>query len=129
MSPNELEVELPRVCSFTCDGQVLFFEESDEAWTHNFAEIGQAFPLRIQRVPPCQVLTDAFACPITGQLMAEPYVGPDGPYKRAAIEEWLQHQPTAPMTRQRLSLRPLCPSKALADVEKLVLNGRRDLDF
>lgn len=56
-------------------------------------------------------------CPITNQLMRDPVIGSDGyTYERSAIVEWLQRNPTSPITREPMSIRNLKPNRALRDV-------------
>ena len=39
-------------------------------------------------------------CPITGDLMTDPYIFPDGyTYEKSAIEQWLQLHSQSPITR------------------------------
>lgn len=60
---------------------------------------------------------EAYVCPITQQLMKEPYIDSDGnSYERDAITQWLQSNPFSPMTRNELSLNNLIPNRVLKDL-------------
>lgn len=62
-------------------------------------------------VPP------AFVCPLTQDRMTDPVVDPDGnSYERVAIEAWLSHNPTSPVTRTPLTPSMLAPNRALKDM-------------
>ena len=68
------------------------------------------------QVPP------AFACPITGYCMLDPVMAADGnTYERVAIQQWLQHQCTSPMTRATLEFVDLYPNHE----KKAEINGWR----
>lgn len=55
-----------------------------------------------------------FFCPITHELMVDPVIDPDGnSYERRAIEGWLQHNNTSPITRTPLLVTDLRPNRAL----------------
>ena len=77
------------------------------------AEVDQE--AQAQREPPF-----SFQCPITHELMADPVDTADGQtYERAAIEQWLQHHGTSPVTNARLGSKRLTPNlfakKAIAE--------------
>jgi len=47
---------------------------------------------------------DKYLCPITGDLMEDPVICPDGyTYEKTAITTWLASHNTSPMTRQRMT--------------------------
>ena len=55
-----------------------------------------------------------FVCPITGDVMQDPVVTSDGfSYERKAIEKWLRHHDTSPMTNEKLPFKQLVPNMAL----------------
>jgi hypothetical protein len=55
-----------------------------------------------------------FYCAITGKLMVDPVLTPNGDtYERAAIEEWLKKKGTCPVTRNPLTIASLIPNKAM----------------
>ncbi|KAL0048104.1 hypothetical protein WJX82_007753 [Trebouxia sp. C0006] len=62
------------------------------------------------------LLTDAnmlqlFRCPITKAVMVEPVIAADGhTYERAAMQHWLQHHPTSPVTQALLPHTRLVPN-------------------
>ena len=49
-------------------------------------------------------IRDEFLCPITYELMREPYVGSDGhTYERIAIEKWLRTKHTSPRSGEEMT--------------------------
>jgi hypothetical protein len=61
-------------------------------------------------VPEC------FKCPITHAVMADPVIDRGGhTYERTAIEEWLGHSLTSPVTRDSMAIVDLVPNRALKD--------------
>ncbi|CBJ26008.1 armadillo/beta-catenin repeat family protein / U-box domain-containing protein [Ectocarpus siliculosus] len=79
-------------------------------------------------------LRDAFACPITGELMRDPVVVEDGhTYDREAIEMWLRKYGTSPKTGEpierlllvpNLNLRRLIKDFLIEGGEELYVGGR-----
>ena len=58
----------------------------------------------------------SFTCPITGELMREPVVDPEGhTYEKSAIMGWLERNTTSPMTRTYLTADMLKPNRAVQD--------------
>ncbi|MGB1600864.1 MAG: U-box domain-containing protein, partial [Promethearchaeia archaeon] len=58
----------------------------------------------------------SFRCPITGELMREPVVDPEGhTYEKSAIMGWLERNTTSPMTRTYLTADMLKPNRAVQD--------------
>jgi len=56
----------------------------------------------------------AFVCPLTQVVMVDPVIDPEGhSYERSAIEDWLGHNPTSPVTRNPLTAAMLAPNRAL----------------
>jgi hypothetical protein len=56
-------------------------------------------------------------CPITQCVMTDPMVDPEGnTYERSAIERWLAHNKTSPVTRAPLTASKLAPNRALKDI-------------
>ena len=61
-------------------------------------------------------IPDSFRCPISGALMEDPVVDPEGnTFDRAGIVHWLTRNSTSPITRSRLTVDMLKPNRALAD--------------
>ena len=59
---------------------------------------------------------ESFKCPISGVLMVEPVIDPDGhTYDRSNIERWLARNRKSPITRKPLKSEMLTPNRALAD--------------
>jgi hypothetical protein len=59
---------------------------------------------------------ESFKCPISGALMVEPVIDPDGhTYDRSNIERWLARNRKSPITRKPLKSEMLTPNRALAD--------------
>ncbi|CAN0064908.1 unnamed protein product [Ectocarpus sp. 4 AP-2014] len=79
-------------------------------------------------------LRDAFACPITGELMRDPVVAGDGhTYEREAIEMWLRKYEISPKTSEpiehlllvpNLNLRRLIRDFLIEGGEELYVGGR-----
>ena len=58
----------------------------------------------------------SFKCPITGEVMREPVMDPEGhTYEQDAILHWLQRNATSPITRTALTPAMLKPNRALRD--------------
>ena len=69
-----------------------------------------------QDAQPRVPIPDSFRCPISGALMQDPVVDPEGnTFDRASIERWLARNPTSPLTRSPLTAGQLKPNRALAD--------------
>jgi len=69
-----------------------------------------------QDTQPRIPIPDSFRCPISGALMREPVVDPEGnTFDREGIERWLARNPTSPLTRSPLTAGQLKPNRALAD--------------
>lgn len=66
-----------------------------------------------------------FLCPITGCLMRQPAVTPDGvTYDYDAIVEWLQNKLTDPTTNQPLRLNQLYPNRTVRSmIEEYIAKG------
>jgi len=65
-----------------------------------------------RRIP----VPESFKCPISGEVMVDPVVDPEGnTFDREGIERWLARNPTSPITRNRLTADMLQPNRALAD--------------
>ena len=61
-----------------------------------------------------QVLHDSMNCAITGEVMKEPVMDPEGnSYERSAILDWLSRSQTSPITRTPLTPDQLVPNRAL----------------
>jgi Mg-chelatase subunit ChlD len=61
-------------------------------------------------------IPSAFLCPITQDLMQNPYVDQEGnTYEYEAILNWLKKDNTSPLTRNLLSQDQLAPNRALKD--------------
>jgi hypothetical protein len=66
----------------------------------------------------------SFYCPITGDLMREPVIDPEGnSYEKSAILEWLARNAISPITRNRLQPRDLVPNRALQDAIREKMDG------
>jgi U-box domain len=65
-------------------------------------------------------LPEAFYCPITCDIMVDPWIGPDGcTYEYDGIRAWLEQchtEPCSPVTRQPLCLGQFRPNNALYDL-------------
>jgi U-box domain len=65
-------------------------------------------------------LTEAFYCPITCDIMVDPWIGPDGcTYEYDGIQAWLEQCNTeacSPVTRQALCLGQFRPNQALYEL-------------
>jgi hypothetical protein len=66
-------------------------------------------PKRARRVAPPPV---EFLCPITQEMMVDPVFTTDGhTYEKAAIQRWLTHKRTSPLTGALLSSNNLIPNQ------------------
>jgi len=66
-----------------------------------------------------------FLCPITGCLMRQPAMTPDGvTYDYDAIVEWLNNKSTDPSTNQPLAVSDLCPNRTVRSmIEDFIAKG------
>lgn len=59
----------------------------------------------------------SLVCPLSHETMTDPVVTPSGhTYERTAIERWLEHSPSSPVTRAPLEREQLVTNRALRDV-------------
>ncbi len=59
---------------------------------------------------------EAYYCPISGELMADPVVDYEGnTFDRRSIEAWLAKHQTSPVTRSPLTVERLAPNRALKE--------------
>ena len=79
-----------------------------EGSSYSFVEWGSismtidSFPCTIEGDP---IIPDDLCCPITHQLMRQPVLLEDGyMYEEDAIRQWLNRNPTSPMTREDISM-------------------------
>lgn len=64
-----------------------------------------------------------FICPITHNIMSDPYVDNEGnSYEKIAIEQWLIRNNTSPITRSPLSISNLKPNRSLKEAIEAFLN-------
>jgi len=70
-------------------------------------------------------IPDYFLCPITGCLMRQPAMTPDGvTYDYDAIVEWLNSKQVDPSTNQPLSVDQLCPNRTVRSmIEDFIAKG------
>ena len=62
-------------------------------------------------------IPDSFLCPITHNIMCNPYIDNDGnTYEYLAITKWLLNNNTSPITRQNLKLSDLKPNRSLLEL-------------
>ena len=72
---------------------------------------------------------DEYVCPITSDLMHDPYVFPDGSssYEKNAIFQWLATNAVSPVTREPMSCEQGCPNRALKRlIEQFVARKRAE---
>ena len=63
------------------------------------------------------IIPDSFLCPITHNIMSNPYIDNDGnTYEYAAIMQWLQNNNTSPITRNNLHSSHLKPNRSLFEL-------------
>ncbi len=78
-------------------------------------------PLMIPR--ECICLRDEFTCPITRELLRDPWLASDGhSYERDAIEQWVLSKGTSPKTGQPLESKALFPNHNLRRLMKDLIN-------
>lgn len=71
---------------------------------------------------------DKYLCPITGDIMADPVIAPDGyTYERKAITDWLARSGVSPMTRQPMSANNLIVNRLVKDEIEAVLGSGQEL--
>lgn len=59
-------------------------------------------------------IPQAFICPISQQIMRDPYVDSDGnSYDKVFIFEWLSKSSVSPITRNHLTTQNLVPNRVL----------------
>lgn len=64
-----------------------------------------------------------FICPITHNIMNEPYVDNEGnSYEETAIKQWLTNNNTSPITRSPLTINNLMPNRSLKEAIIAYLN-------
>lgn len=64
-----------------------------------------------------QDIPSAYICPITFDLMMDPFSDPDGnSYEKTAIVNWLRDHGSSPITRRPMSIHDLRPNRALKDL-------------
>jgi hypothetical protein len=57
---------------------------------------------------------ESLCCPITGDVMVDPYIYPDGyTYDKEAIQTWLRQHSVSPFTRQRMAVGDGMPNRAI----------------
>lgn len=67
---------------------------------------------------------DAFLCPITREVMADPVICADGhTYERAAIQQWLRSNSRSPKTNRRLQSQELIPNHTLRSTIESMTEG------
>lgn len=60
---------------------------------------------------------EGYICPISQQIMEDPYIDTDGnSYERASIMEWLLTRQQSPITRKPLRIENLVPNRALKTI-------------
>jgi hypothetical protein len=63
-----------------------------------------------------------FICPITMTVFTDPVIAADGhSYERSAIEEWLAHHATSPLTNLKLPHKHLVPNRAIKSAVESIL--------
>lgn len=69
---------------------------------------------------------DKYLCPITGDIMSDPVIAPDGyTYERKAITEWLARSGVSPMTRQPMGANNLIVNRLVKDeIDALLGSGK-----
>ncbi len=60
---------------------------------------------------------DEFICPISQEMMEDPYIDTDGnSYEKKYIEEWLAVKGLSPITRNPMHISKLTPNRALKNM-------------
>ena len=69
---------------------------------------------------------ESLCCPITGDVMTNPYIFPDGyTYEKSAIETWLRGHAMSPFTRQRMTMDQGMPNRAIKSMIDEAGQGNR----
>jgi len=82
-------------------------------------------PIAVPEELDSKTTPEYFLCPITGCLMRQPAMTPDGvTYDYDAIVEWLQNKSTDPSTNQPLNVGDLCPNRTVRSmIEDYIAKG------
>lgn len=68
-------------------------------------------------------IRDEFICPITYELMREPYIATDGhTYEKSAIEKWLKNNNTSPRSGEPLESTIIIPNINLKKLIQDIIN-------
>jgi hypothetical protein len=68
-------------------------------------------------------IRDEFICPITYELMREPYIATDGhTYEKSAIEKWLKNNNTSPRNGEPLESTIIIPNINLKKLIQDIIN-------
>lgn len=75
-------------------------------------------------------LGPSICCPISGGIMIEPVIDPDGfSYEKRAILEWLANHTTSPITDQPLAPHQLRPNRTLQCVIQSLLQNTEGIEY
>lgn len=82
-------------------------------------------PIAVPQAIENSDVPEYFLCPITGCLMRQPAMTPDGvTYDYDAIAEWLLNKQTDPSTNQPLTVDQLCPNRTVRSmIEDFIAKG------
>jgi len=82
-------------------------------------------PIAVPEDMDSKDIPEYFLCPITGCLIRQPAMTPDGvTYDYDAITEWLQNKNTDPSTNQPLAISDLCPNRTVRSmIEDFIAKG------
>lgn len=82
------------------------------------------------QIPSSNSIPQSFLCPISLQMMEDPYMDENGhTFEKKAIEEWYKKQNRSPITNQPLKSYSLSPNRALKDaIEEYKNNQNSRID-
>jgi len=68
----------------------------------------------ISKIAIMEAVPESFICPISHEIMRDPYIDPDGnSYERQTIMDWLSRNPMSPITRRPMAQSGLIPNRSL----------------
>ena len=75
------------------------------------------------------LVPESFLCPITRNIMNNPYIDNDGnTYEYSAIFEWLKQNNTSPITRNYIELSHLKPNRSLLELINSHVSGNLNIN-
>jgi len=112
LQQSHLAVSIQKQIAIALDEKTAESQNELDQKLHQMKTVNEELKLKLKNSK--RDAPKAFCCPITQEIMSDPVVANDGhTYERVAIEAWLLHHDTSPMTNQRLDNKTLTPSHTL----------------